>query len=74
MPVVPLELLNVGEHGRIVDIDGDPAQVNRLNEMGLTENVEITMIQSGRPCIIALDNHRLSFRGEETAMIFVETI
>ncbi len=73
MPIIPLELLTAGERARITDIDGDDTFVNRLNEMGLSEDVEIKMVQSGTPCIIALDNHRLSFRGEEAGMIFVET-
>jgi ferrous iron transport protein A len=73
VPIIPLELLAAGEHGRIVEIDGDEDFVTRLNEMGLSEDAEIKMVQSGSPCIIALDNHRLSFRGEEAGMIFVET-
>jgi ferrous iron transport protein A len=73
VPIIPLELLAAGERARIVEIDGDNAFVNRLNEMGLDEDVEIKMVQSGSPCIIALDNHRLSFRGEESGMIFVDT-
>lgn len=73
MPIIPLELLAVGERARITEIDGNIAFVNRLNEMGLGEDVEIKMIQSGTPCIIALDNHRLSFRGEEAGVIFVDT-
>ena len=73
MPIIPLELLATGERARIIEIDGDNAFVNRLNEMGLSEDVEIKMIQSGRPCIIALDNQRLSFRGEEAGMILVDT-
>ncbi len=73
MPIIPLELLSAGESARIVEIDGDNAFVNRLNEMGLSEDAKIKMVQSGSPCIIALDNHRLSFRGEEAARIFVET-
>lgn len=73
MPIIPLELLAVGERARIVDVDGDGNLVTRLNEMGLCEDAEIKMVQSGSPCIIALDNHRLSFRGDEAAMIFVET-
>jgi Fe2+ transport system protein FeoA len=73
VPIIPLELLAAGERARIAEIDGDDAFVNRLNEMGLSEDVEIKMVQSGSPCIIALDNHRLSFRGEEAGMIFVDT-
>jgi len=73
VPIIPLELLAAGERARITEIDGDNAFVNRLNEMGLGEDVEVKMVQSGKPCIIALDNHRLSFRGEEAGMIFVDT-
>jgi ferrous iron transport protein A len=72
VPIIPLELLAAGEHARIVEIDGDESLVTRLREMGLSEGVEIRMIQPGSPCIIALSNHRLSFRGEEAAMILVE--
>lgn len=74
MPVIPLHLLSAGEHARVVDIDGDQSLITRLHEMGLREQTEVTMIQSGRPCIIAIGNHRLSFRGEEAAVILVETI
>lgn len=74
MPLLPLDMLNAGEHARVAQIDGEPTLVMRLHEMGLHENVEITLIQSGQPCIIAIGNHRLSFRGEEAAVILVETI
>ena len=72
MPIIPLELLAAGEHARIVEIDGDESLITRLREMGLSEGVEISMIQSGSPCIIAVSNHRLSFRGDESATILVE--
>lgn len=70
--VVPLQLLAAGERGRVFDVDGHRDLVTRLAEMGLREGVEIEMLQPGCPCIIAVQHHRLSFRGEE-AQIFVET-
>jgi len=73
MPIVPIELLSVGEAAKIVDIEGDPGMVSRLHEMGLNVDTEITMVQSGEPCIIAAGNHRLSIRCEELAVILVET-
>ena len=73
MPLIPLDLLNAGEHARIVQIDGDQTLVTRLREMGLHDDVTITMIQPGQPCIIGLGGHRLSFRGEDAAVILVET-
>ncbi|MDA0588336.1 MAG: FeoA domain-containing protein [Planctomycetota bacterium] len=73
MPIVPLELLAAGEAAKIVDIEGDPGMVSRLHEMGLNIDTEITMVQSGEPCIIAVGNHRLSIRCEELVVILVET-
>lgn len=70
--VIPLELLRTGEEARVVDIDGDPGLVTRLHEMGLHPDVMLRMVQPGQPCIIAVDHHRLSFRGEEAAVILVE--
>ena len=70
--VVPLEFLSVGERGRICDLNGNRGLVDRLAEMGLRQGVEIHMIQTGSPCIVAFDNHRFSFRCDETASILVE--
>jgi Fe2+ transport system protein FeoA len=74
LQVVPLELLRCGERGRIHDVDGRPEMVCRLEEMGLHAGVVLRMIQPGRPCIVALGEQRLSFRGDEAAMLLVETI
>ena len=71
LEILPLELLAPGENGRITEIDGDESLVTRLAEMGFRSGVEVRMIQPGCPCIIAIDNHRISFRGEEAATIFV---
>jgi len=72
--IVPLQLLNAGEDGRIHEIDGQQELVVRLKEMGLAEGVTVRMVQSGEPCIIAYDNHRISFRGSDAAVIMVECI
>lgn len=70
--VVPLHLLNSGESGRIFEVEGETHLVRRLGEMGVRAGVEVRMVQAGEPCIVALDHQRLSFRGEEEAVIFVE--
>jgi ferrous iron transport protein A len=70
--VVPLDLLCPGEIGCVVDIDGDQDLVHRLAEMGVRPGVELQMVRSGSPCIIALENRRVSFRGERAAAILVE--
>lgn len=70
--MVPLDLLCPGEIGCVVDIDGDENLVHRLAEMGVRPGVELQMIRPGSPCIIALENRRVSFRGERAAAILVE--
>ena len=72
--MVPLDLLCPGEIGRVVDIDGNQDLVHRLAEMGVCHGAELQMVRPGRPCIIALDNRRISFRGDKAAAILVETV
>jgi ferrous iron transport protein A len=70
--IVPLEMLQAGEQGRISEIDGQPAFVHRLEEMGLRPGVAIRMLRPGSPCILDLNHQRLSFRADELASVFVE--
>jgi len=69
---VPLEFLAAGEKGRIFEIGGRQEMIVRLEEMGLRQGVPVRMVQPGRPCIVAVNNHRMSFRGEETAIVLVQ--
>jgi Fe2+ transport system protein FeoA len=72
MQVLPLHLLYPGQFGRVCDVSGNSAMVGRLDEMGLREGVQVRMVQSGEPCIVAFEDHRLTFRGEEEVSVFVE--
>lgn len=70
--VVPLQFLRTGETGRVYEIEGELGLVTRLNEMGVREGAHVRMVRSGEPCIIALDDHRLTFRGGEAASVLVD--
>lgn len=72
LQVVPLQLLQTGETGCITEIDGELQFVRRLDEMGLRSGVAVRMIQPGEPCIVAFEHQRLSFRGEDDAVVLVE--
>ncbi len=74
MDVVPLDCLHAGETGRIADVEGCVETVTRLAEIGLRNGALIRMVQPGSPCILALDNQRLSFRPEECTHVFVEVV
>ena len=71
-PLVPLESLSAGEAAQIVRIDGALDHVCRLNEMGLQPGIEVRMVRPGYPCILAVGNHRLSFRSAGPASIWVQ--
>lgn len=70
--LIPLQFLRPGEEGRIRQIDGDHPFVVRLEEMGLRRGAAVRMVRPGSPCIVAFDNHRMSFRTDECAVVMVE--
>lgn len=70
--IIPMHLLQPGETGSILEIGGATHLVRRLGEMGLHAGMEIRMVQPGQPCIVAFDHQRLSFRGEDEALVLVE--
>jgi ferrous iron transport protein A len=72
MTIVPLELLQAGQQGRICELDGSPTLVHRLEEMGLREGARVQMVRPGSPCILALDHQRYSLRLDEAATVLVE--
>ncbi len=72
--MIPLQFLNDGESASIAQIIGETPLLTRLNEMGLREGVVVHMVRSGEPCIVAIGNHRLTFRGGESAHIFVNIL
>jgi ferrous iron transport protein A len=43
---VPLTMLRTGQSGKIVDIQGGPGQINRLNALGIRLGKRITKVSS----------------------------
>ncbi|MCO6453831.1 MAG: ferrous iron transport protein A [Pirellulaceae bacterium] len=72
--MIPLDLLTPGEVGRVVAVDGDHDLVVRLAEMGVRVGIEVLMLRQGSPCILAIENRRVSFRGDNVASILVEPV
>lgn len=70
--IVPLAQLRPGECGRIHDLPCDSVDSVRFAEMGLREGVAVRMIRSGQPCLVALGDQRLSFRGGDSDDILIE--
>lgn len=51
----PLDMLSPGETACIKHVLGEPAQVQRLNELGLQSGTKVEVIQPGTPCIVRID-------------------
>jgi Fe2+ transport system protein FeoA len=72
--VIPLELLKVGEEGCVHCVEGCESLTHRLAEMGIREGAAIRMIRPGCPCLVAVDNHRMSLRIDGSACVLVEVV
>lgn len=70
--VIPLELLKVGEEGCVHCVDGCESLTHRLAEMGVREGAAIRMIRPGCPCLVAVNDHRMSLRIDGSACVLVE--
>ena len=69
---MPLELMEIGDEGVVIDVDGRPDLVVRLEEMGLHSGARVCMIRPGSPCILEINHQRFLIRFDETATVLVE--
>jgi Fe2+ transport system protein FeoA len=63
--------LLANEHGRVCLVEGDESLVHRLGEMGLREGARVRMIRPGQPCLIQVNDHRLSLRADDLLTVLV---
>jgi Fe2+ transport system protein FeoA len=69
--LLPLHLLSERQEGRIVDLLGAEELVTRLDEMGFRPGASVRMVRQGVPCIVAVGDHRMTFRCDDAAVILV---
>jgi Fe2+ transport system protein FeoA len=67
----PLQMLPIGQRGRVDQLVGRPEEIHRLQEMGLQVGKAIELLQSGQTCIVKLDGTRLAFRDYEGCRVLV---
>lgn len=69
-----LDQLKIGQRGRVEEVAGEDALVQRLMEMGLLEGAEIEVLgvaPLGDPMEVRLRDYRLSLRRNEASRIRV---
>lgn len=69
--IVPLDLLNAGDRGEVVEVTGDVSLVTHLAEKGVRPGGRIEAIQTGDPIVLMIDGTRLSMRTDGRAEILV---
>ena len=72
-----LDQLMPNQQARVVSLNGEPALVQRLYELGLFEGETIELVTFaplGDPIEIRVGNTRLSLRKREAAVVTVEPI
>ena len=71
-PISTLDQLRIGQRGVIESLEGEPALVQRLLELGLFDGEEIEVLAVaplGDPIEILCGNSRLSLRRREAANV-----
>jgi len=72
---LPLTMVAQGERVRLLKVNAGESLSSRLNAMGLTPGVELTVIQdSGGPLLLGVRDSRLALGRGMAQKIFVELI
>lgn len=72
--LLPLEFLHPGEWADVAELSGDPSWISRMAELGLRAGSRLKMICAGSPCMLMVDNTRLSLRGDWAMQILVRPV
>jgi Fe2+ transport system protein FeoA len=71
---LPLDALRPGCWAAVVDLLGDSAQLQRLEEVGIRPGAHLRMIQPGCPCLFQLGASRVSLRCGDDIQILVRPL
>jgi ferrous iron transport protein A len=69
--LIPLDRLQRGSRAQVAEIVGTVEQVQRMRELGVSQGVELEMVQPGSPCIVRFGNHKLCLRAADALGVLV---
>jgi ferrous iron transport protein A len=72
--LLPLELVGSGEWADVADVQGEPAWVGRLAELGVRVGSRLRVLRAGSPCLLQIGGSRLSLRSEAALHILVRPL
>lgn len=74
MDLIPLQMLPAGQAARVDHLLGAPADVQRLQEMGLHQGASVEMVQPGSPCIVRLGSAKVCLRDANLFQVLVRPL
>ncbi len=69
--LIPLNLVQPGSKAAIDQISGQPAEVQRLEELGLRRGSKIEILKQGCPCIVRCRGAKYCLRGNDCTCVWV---
>jgi ferrous iron transport protein A len=72
--LLPLELLGSGEWADVAEVQGEPAWVGRMAELGVRVGARLRVLQAGSPCLLQVGGSRLSLRSDAALHILVRPL
>jgi ferrous iron transport protein A len=72
--LLPLECLRPGEWAEVCDVEGEPAWVARMAELGVRIGARVQMLRAGSPCLLQVGGGRLSLRGDSAMQVLVRPV
>jgi ferrous iron transport protein A len=69
--LIPVSLLQRGSKAHVAEIVGSMEQVQRMREMGVSQGVELEMVQPGSPCIVRFGSQKLCIRSDDSLGVLV---
>ncbi len=69
--IIPLRMLRPGDRASIDLISGQPDEVQRMEELGLSAGNEIEVLQQGCPCIVRCRGAKYCLRGNDCSCVWV---
>ena len=68
---IPLQFVAAGNSAIVLHVEGQPADVQRLAEMGVCCGRPLEVIRGGSHCIVQLDGSRLCLRNDSDCHVLV---
>lgn len=71
--ILPIQELSVGDRGEVVEVSGNEILITRLAERGLKVGSKLEAILIGDPCLVMVDDVKLSLRVDQQVAIMVRS-